>query len=68
VDSTWPSVLLRVSRRIVQSIGLQQKGYQSLQYLNYLITMGVEYPEAEFRTTEQFRVRAEKLRKAYDNQ
>jgi hypothetical protein len=38
----------------------------ALEYLTQLIAEGWEYPEAEFKASEKFKVNYQKLRDAYD--
>lgn len=41
---------------------------KALEYLNNLIYLGVEYPDAEYKTVQKFKVNTLTLRQAYDNQ
>lgn len=38
-----------------------------LDYLNDLIAKGIEYPDAEWKTSRKFGIKAEILREQYDN-
>jgi hypothetical protein len=41
---------------------------EALEYLNHLIFLGYEYPDAEHKTARKFRVNTLSLRTAYDIQ
>lgn len=40
----------------------------ALEYLNYLVEMGIEYPDAEFKSAKKYAVPADELRACYDSQ